>query len=234
MKGMRSMPSLAYIIPQTPKCPHGTVRDIEIENKGVLRYIYADENAGFFSRLKIKKLLRGYTVFDNGTARRFHAEKLRRDGTALALSHISEIVRFASRRTPVIIFTRNISDLYSLEEAITTLKSFSIFTTPDLWEEFDSFLMNTYGIAGAVCCAAATGGKTAVIMPSGSDFDASGAENVIDLSNSAAICQTLRFGLPPVFKGAEAALKYPDALETALWFFDIDFSESVKLYKYFQ
>ena len=220
------MPSLAYIIPQTPKCPQGTVRDIEIENKGVLRYIYADEGAGFFSRLKIKKLLRGYTVFDNGTARRFHTEKLRRDGAALAISHISEIVRFAARRTPVIIFTREKSDLSILEEAITTLKSFSIFTEPGLCEEFDSILMNTYGIAGAVCCAAATGGKTAVIMPSGSVFDASGAENVIDLSDSAEIRRTLRFSLPPVFKGAEAVLKYPDALETALCFFDIDFSRA--------
>lgn len=220
------MKTLVCLLPQTDKHKHGTFRDIIIKDNEILRIFYVKENIGFYSRLKLKRTFKDCTVFDNELAEKLPCHKLRRDGLSLAFYHINEIIAFTAKKMPVVIFTSDISDLTLLEDSVKSLKNISILTTPPLYEEFDSFLLNNYGIAAAVNCAASLSGKAVIVMPSGSGFDTNGAGCVIDLNNSQEICKMLRFHIPGIFKNAGTFLKHSDMLETALDFFELPFSEA--------
>ena len=224
------MKTLVYILPQTDKHKHGTFRDIIINDNGTLRILYIKDDMGFITRLKLKRALKGCTVFDNAAARKIPCKKLRRNGLRLANLHINGIISHITKKMPAVIFTNNISDLILLEDSIKMHKNISIFTTPPLLEEFDSFLLENYGVAAAVSCAASLGGKSAIVMPNALGFDTDGAACVIDFNNSQSICNALRFDVPYVSSNAGTFLKSPDALETALDFFDIDFYKAKVLY----
>lgn len=220
------METLVYLLPQTEKHPHGSVMNIQISDNQLLKAIYINEALPFFARMRIRRLIKDCTLFGNDAASKFRSEKVYYDGINLVIQHINELIFMAGRTSPVVVFTCDLSDLKTLESSITTLKNISILTVPQLQEEFDSYLLNSYGIAGAVQCAVSLSGKTAVIMPSGSSFSANGALRIFDLADKSRICKTVKFRVPEKFKGAELFLKAPDALETAMRFFGIDCSEA--------
>ena len=220
------METLAYLMPQTEKHPCGSVRSVPIAENRLLKVVYINEASGFFSRIGLRRHIKDCVLFENSAASGFRNEKVYYDGTALVYAHINELICLLCKTSPVVIFTSEYSDLLALEGSITALKDISILTVPQLCEEFDSFLLERFGMAGAVHSAVPLSGKTAVIMPSGIIFSAEGARRVIDLSDKAGIYRAVSFRVPEIFKGAGAFLSAPDALETAMRFFGIDLSEA--------
>lgn len=220
------MQTLTYLLPQTKKHPHGYVQNIQISDESLLKAVYIKENSGFFARLRLRRQMKGCTLFDNDVASKIRAKKIYYDGLNLVKHHINELIFMTAKFSPVVVSTCDRTDLQALDSSITALKSISILTTPQLQEEFDSILLNNYGIAGAVRCAVPLTGKTAVIMPGGSIFSTEGAARIIDLTDKSKICKSVKFRVPEIFKGAESFLRTPDALETAMCFFRIDFSKA--------
>lgn len=216
------MDTLVYFIPQTDAFPQGTVRDIEYGGK-IIRIIYFAEDMGFLPfrrfRRKIKDKTKNAVMFKSAIADKFKNEKIYRDGRALVSAHIKDIALTLSSKD-LVIFSSDARDLETLGEVLSQTKSVKILTLPSLLEEFEDYLLENYGIAGAVSAAAGVRGKNVLIMPGTDMFSASGADKVIDMNSENL---EVYFKPPKELKAASTFFKSPDVLETALDFLGIDY-----------
>lgn len=231
------METMIFFVPETALFKGGSFEDLIYGGKRV-RIIYHKHDLNRAARLifslKIKKLTADAKFFLNEFSEKFKGEKIYRSGHDITLCHLPQIIKIAAPKKPVVIFSATPSHIQLLKPLIMSQKNISFVTHPRLIEEFSEKLLTEYGISGGAAEEVNLRGRVAVLMPGGENFSPQGADTIINLSKCAIAWRNISpenilFSPPSFLKNAKHIFRHADTLETALSFFNADFSEAVPI-----